>query len=876
MKIRNSDAQWRTRGKRFAPFVFVALFWTAVAGGQAQPTDGQNTALAVKPGSTLQDPSSFLGYAMGSRFTFHHEVVDYLRYLALNTPHAKEVEYGNTYEGRPLQALIVASPAHYQELDAIRTDHLKRMEGERGDARWDDLAVVWLSYGVHGNEAVCTESALEVMYRACSATPTHFPEWHAALKNLVVIIDPCLNPDGHDRYVSFFSNRASAWPNADPQSWEHEEPWPGGRVNHYLFDLNRDWAWVQQRESANRMTLMLNWMPHVHGDFHEMGIDSPYYFAPAAKPYHRVITDWQRVFQEHVGTTTANHFDRRGALFYTGEDFDLYYPSYGDTYPMYHGAIGLTYEQGGSARAGVLVENSDGDEVSLAFRIENHVESSLALLETSATHANTLRDSFAEYHRRNRENPWGTYKSYVISGRNAPAQREALQAFLRLHRIEFGPLKSTPKKGSRAFGYQQAREVEFTAHPEDWVIPASQTHGAFLQVLFDPHEMPEDSSTYDVTGWAIPFAWGLEAFAFESALPVGLQQSIAVAPVWPGESGAALGFAFVPAATRDQRVVAQWLRAGLRLRYSDAPSTFSGRYLPAGSYVCLRSDQRPALTSEEFEQAVRRGWEGSMSPLTALKSTRAEQGFDLGSEHWKTLSAPAVAVLGGPSVSSLNLGEVWWHLEQELGYPVSIINPERISADDLERYQVVVVPAGYYRYGKELASELGDWVSKGGTLLAMGSGLGMLETDVRFGLKKKAGKDTNGDNENPEDQAFANRYRQNLDRAVEGAVYPVTLDKTHPMTQGVTQPYYTLKNASTAYDFLVSGYSVGQIRPPATPVNGFAGHKVGSEIANSLAIGVQPLGDGIVVCFQDNPLFRGFWENGKMLFDNALWGQSAR
>ena len=873
MKIRNSDAQWRPSGKGLAPFMLVALMWTSVAVAQVVPAPSEPRG--GQTGGGLQDPSSYLGYAMGSRFTFHHDVVNYVRYLALNTPHAKEVTYGSTYEGRPLQALIVASPAHFQELDAIQADHLKRMEGERGDARWDGLAVVWLSYGVHGNEAVCTESALEVMYRACAATPQHFPEWHAALEHLVVIIDPCLNPDGHDRYASFFTQRASAWPNADPMAWEHDEPWPGGRVNHYLFDLNRDWAWLQQRESANRMSLMLDWMPHVHGDFHEMGIDSPYYFAPAAKPYHSVITDWQREFQQHVGTTTAANFDRRGALFYTGEDFDLYYPSYGDTYPMYHGAIGLTYEQGGSARAGVLVENSDGDELSLAFRIENHVESSLSLLQTSASHATQLRKAFAGYHARNRENPWGTYKAYVISGRNSPAQREALQAFLRSHRIAFGPMKSSPKNGTRAFGYQQAKEVGFTAHPDDWVIPAAQTHGAFLQVLLDPHELPEDSSTYDVTGWALPYAWGLEAYAFKTALPMEPQQMPAVAPSWPADAASALGFAFVPSATRDQRVVAQWLRAGLRLRYSDAPSTFSGRVLPAGSYVCLQSDQRPELSSAEFQQAVREGWAGSVSPLTPLRSTRADQGFDLGSEHWKTLTAPAVAILGGPSVSSLGLGEVWWHLEQELGYPASIIDPQRISADDLERYQVLVVPAGYYRNGKDLAAELGEWVSGGGTLLAIGSGLGLMEADPRFGLKKK-GKSESASNEKPEDQLFANRFRQDLDRAIEGAVFPVTLDKTHPMTQGVAQPYYSLKNATTAYDFLESGWSVGQIRPPVQPVNGFAGHLVGPEIANSLAIGIQPIGDGVAIYFQDNPLFRGFWENGKMLFDNALLGQSAR
>ena len=823
----------------------------------------------------LQDPGTFLGYPLGSRFTFHHDVVAYTRYLAAHTPHARELTYGTTYEGRPLQALVVASPQYASDLESIQADHLRRIRGERGDPKWDDLAVVWLSYGVHGNEAVCTESALEVLYRVCAASPSQFPDWHEALKNLVVIIDPCLNPDGHDRYVSFFTSRASGWPNADPLSWEHDEPWPGGRVNHYLFDLNRDWAWLQQRESASRMALMLQWMPHVHGDFHEMGIDSPYYFAPAAKPYHAVITDWQRDFQGFVGQTTAKRFDRRGALFYTGEDFDLYYPSYGDTYPMYHGAIGLTYEQGGSSRAGVLVENSEGDELSLAFRIENHVESSLALLETSSQHVDGLQDALFDYHAKNRENPWGEYKTYVISGRNSPAQREAFQAFLRSHDIEFGKLEAPVKKGRSAFSYPSRKTVPFVSHPDDWAISAHQTHGAFLQVLFDPDELPEDSMTYDLTGWALPFAWGLDAYALEDRLGVRVGTTPAAAPQWPLVPDAPLGFAFVPSATRDQRVIAQWLRAGLRLRHSDAPCVFQGHSLPGGSYVCLKSDQKsPFIERTAFEQAVKTGWQGSMSPIYTLTSSKAETGFDLGSEHWQMLDSPDIAVLGGPSVSALNLGEVWWHMEQELGYPVSIIDAQRWDASELERYDVVVVPAGFYRNGQDLANRLGDWVEKGGTLIAIGSGLGMLESDTRFGIKRKSRSEDS--DRNAENRLYANRSRENLDRSIEGAIYALEWDRSHPLGQGVSQPYFTLKNSSTAYDYLDSGWSIGRIPSHALPVNGFAGHLVSEQIENSLSIGIQPIGGGKAVYFVDDPLFRGFWENGKMLFDNALWGESAR
>jgi hypothetical protein len=311
------------------------------------------------------------------------------------------------------------------------------------------------------------------------------------------------------------------------------------------------------------------------------------------------------------------------------------------------------------------------------------------------------------------------------------------------------------------------------------------------------------------------------------------------------------------------------------LRHSDAPCVFQGHSLPGGSYVCLKSDQKsPFIDRTAFEQAVKTGWQGSMSPIYTLTSSKAETGYDLGSEHWQMLDSPDIAVLGGPSVSALNLGEVWWHMEQELGYPVSIIDAQRWDASELERYDVVVVPAGFYRNGQDLASRLGDWVEKGGTLIAIGSGLGMLESDTRFGIKRKSRSEES--DRKPENRDFANRLRENLDRSIEGAIYALEWDRSHPLSQGVSQPYFTLKNSSTAYEYLESGWSIGRIPSPALPVNGFAGHLVSEQIENSLSIGIQPIGGGKAVYFVDDPLFRGFWENGKMLFDNALWGESAR
>ncbi|MCE3282887.1 MAG: family carboxypeptidase, partial [Chitinophagaceae bacterium] len=302
--------------------------------------------LVMQPGiaQSIPSPKSFLGYEAGEQFTPHYKILDYVRVVAAAAPTMVKVEkYGETYEGRELVVVIVGSPENMQQLESIRKANLAATGMEGGSAA-AKTAIVWLSYNVHGNEPSSSEAAMATLYELVNPANAEVKEW---LKNTVVVIDPCLNPDGRDRYVNWFNSVKGKYENADPQSREHMEPWPGGRSNHYNFDLNRDWAWQTQKETQQRVVKYNQWMPHVHVDFHEQFYNNPYYFAPAAEPFHEVITPWQREFQTTIGKNHASIFDKKGWLYFTKQYFDLFYPSYGDTYPTYNGAIGMTYEQAG-------------------------------------------------------------------------------------------------------------------------------------------------------------------------------------------------------------------------------------------------------------------------------------------------------------------------------------------------------------------------------------------------------------------------------------------------------------------------------------------------------------------------------------------------
>lgn len=278
----------------------------------------------------LQSPAEFLGYEIGDHFTRHHRVVEYFNHVDQALPNVKVTQYGQTYERRPLIYAIVASAENFANLEQIRQDNLKRAGALEGSPSGSKIAIVWLSYNVHGNEANSTEASMKTLYELVNPANAKSKEW---LKNTIVILDPCINPDGRDRYANFYNQYGNFPPNSSGDAKEHREPWPGGRANHYMFDLNRDWAWETQTESQSRIKVYNEWLPHVHVDFHEQGFNNPYYFAPAAEPFHDVITPWQRDFQVMIGKNHAKYFDEQGWLYFTKEVFDLYYPSYGDTYP---------------------------------------------------------------------------------------------------------------------------------------------------------------------------------------------------------------------------------------------------------------------------------------------------------------------------------------------------------------------------------------------------------------------------------------------------------------------------------------------------------------------------------------------------------------
>ena len=798
---------------------------------------------------SIQSPSEFLGYEIGSRFTRHHKVIAYFKYMSTALENVKLEKYGETNEHRPLYVTFISSQENIINLENIRKENLSQTGIIAGEAT-NKKAIVWLSYNVHGNEASSTEAAMTTVYDLI----TKKQQW---LENTVVIIDPCVNPDGRDRYANWYNQVKSTPYNAGQDADEHNEPWPGGRPNHYLFDLNRDWAWATQVETQQRLKVYNKWMPHIHVDFHEQGINEPYYFAPAAEPFHEVISDFQRDFQTQIGKNHARYFDQEGWLFFTRERFDLLYPSYGDTYPTFMGAIGMTYEQAGHGRAGLGINTDEGYELTLEDRVAHHTTTGISTVEMGSKNAAKLNTEFKKFF----TNDALTYKSYVLQGH--PDKIAQLTQLLNKHEISYGYAGQGNVSG---YHYTTADKGSMNTNGA-LVVSTNQPKGKMIKVLFEPDASLEEPLTYDITAWSIPYAYGLEAVASKTLVNATQSKTLKSKE---NINTTAAGFIASWNTIKDARFLAALLQQNIKVRFTEKKLRFDGENFDRGSLVITKSDNKGNLN---FYQELNEIANNHDRTLFASNTTFGDTRTDMGSPDIKMINAPKIALLKGDGVSSLSYGSLWHFFEKQLHYPVTHIGTQSLSFSRLARYNVLVLPEGRYNnlLGEQQIKELKKWIRNGGKVIAMGSATRSFLDKKGFDLKNNEHEDLEQDQSTSNLTPYDKRESESVTNFITGSIYKIAIDASHPLAFGYGDTYFSLKQGSTSYQFMEDGYNVGYIDGDAISVSGFSGDRAKAKLKNSMVFGEARMGSGSVVYLVDDVLFRSFWEQGKLFFANALF-----
>ncbi len=810
----------------------------------------------------VQHPREFMPHKFGEEFTPHHRLVDYFYHVGQQSPRVQIFEYGRTNQKRPLLYAIVTSPENHANLDAIRMNNLISAGLTEGETKSElKKSIVWLSFGVHGNEAGASESSMTTIYALASGDDKEVEAW---LDKTIVIIDPCINPDGSNRYTNWIINTTGNFKNPSVLDNEHREPWPSGRVNHYYHDLNRDWAWATQIETQHRLELYHKWLPHVHADFHEMYPPSPYFFAPAAEPFHTYISDWQRELQLNIGKNHASHFDKNKWLYYTREQFDLFYPAYGDTYPTFNGAVGMTYEQAGHAVSGrsYLLEN--GDTLTLQDRIDHHTTTALSTVEISALKYKEITEEFKSYFEDAIQAPTGKYKNYIIQN-NGSTDIEDFLKLLDRHHIFYGQLSAAGKVSGYCF--PEFSNTSFSYKGGDIIVPVKQPHGTMVQVLLEPKSKLVDSITYDITAWSLLAAYGLEAVATERELEyenykLPQKRSSQVAPAY--------AYAIRYQGWSSARLIAELQSNGIKLRVANKRFTNSGHSCDRGTFVITETDNK----RKDLIQYLNKLTAKYNCEILALKTGFSERGPDIGSDDIALVQNPSILIVGGKGTSQYNFGQIWQFMDEDLKLPYTMVLEEHLSRLDLKEFETIIFPEGYYPNVKEnTLTKLVKWVNNGGKLIAFGTSISVISRENGFSIsltKESEKPKTSREEDNDKLERYEAALRNGVSNKIPGAIVRLQIDDSHPMGYGIGPYYASLKTSSYVIPHQENTWNVGFIAEDLL-YTGFIGKRIEDKLKNSNSFFVKDQGQGHVIGLIDNPLYRSFWHKGKQVLFNAIF-----
>ena len=681
-------------------------------------------------------PESVLGFEVGERVATSEQIVAYARRVAEASDRVELVEYGQTFEGRPLVYLTVSTPENLARGDEIQTgmaalaDPRDSDAGER-DRLIDQLpAVAWLGYSIHGNESSGSDASLAVLYHlAADRSETT----RSLLSDLVVIIDPNQNPDGRMRFVNGVHQARGAQPNVDDQSLVHTGYWPFGRGNHYLFDLNRDWMYARQPETRGRIPHVIDWQPMLFVDIHEMGSQDTFLFSPPRKPYNPHLPPYRMDMAQRFADEQAQAFDAFGYPYYSGEWNENWFPGYSDAWAALRGAQGILYEQARIADDGV---QRDTHLLSYQQSVHHQVLSTLANLETLQANRERMLSNFAADRAElvSRDGPYSE-RSFVFPPSENQGRLNELLELLAIQEIETHRL-TEDLRVSRATDVLGRERQDVTLPAGTLVVrnrqPAARLVAAMFE--FDPQigeaaleaereaVLKDGSSTiYDTTGWNIPMMFGLDAMSVPQHLDRGLE-AIEPARVTAAPETAADAIALVASGHDDRTVAlaARLLERGLAVRANTRESELDGHELPVGSIAITRDDNR---NIDDWQERVAEAAAELGLAVRPVGHGRAPgEKADLGGGYWQVLEQPKVALLARGRVNMLDFGSVWYLLDHRLGIRHSHLDENRAGWSDLRRYNVLYLPD---RWGGSLPSglveALGDWVTGGGTLIASGS-----------------------------------------------------------------------------------------------------------------------------------------------------------
>ena len=851
--------------------------------------------------SNAPEFKQILGHEIGERISSPAEIrAGFDALIEAYPDRIRLFPYAESWQGRELYFVVIGTPDRIADLASIREDIQTIAHPDRHEADEIDEAIArvpgttWLSYSVHGNEISPSDAGLLAAWHLLAAVDD--PVVDAILAETLVFIDPLQNPDGRARFVHTFESAEGLEPSASRLSAEHDEPWPSGRSNHYLFDLNRDWVAITQPETAGRVAALLEWYPLAFVDAHEMGGDSTYFFAPEAVPYNPLLAADQRANLSRFGRNNARWFDRFGFAYFTREVYDAFYPGYGASWPSYYGAIAMTYEQ--ASPRGLLLRKRDGSTFTYADAVRHQFVASIATAETVAENRERLWNDFRAYREsaiemaRN-EGP----RAWVIPTQADQGGADRLGGLLARHGIDAWRVTETTQTCGRELA------------PGSYVVPADQPEYRKARVLLDQRvEMDEtflaeqerrrakdlSDEIYDVTAWSLPLMFNIDVLRCSRSVAVSGMERVA-----PGEQprgqligdDAEVAWLAPGGSLATARLMAASLREGLTVRSNERPFVHGDREFSAGTLIFPVADN-PDDLAETLAELV----ETTGADVIGVDDGWITEGPNFGSNRVRTIVAPRIALAWDEPTGRYAPGAVRFVLERQIGYPVVPIRVQTLRNADLNRFDVVILPDGG-RYqdalGERGRDHLADWVAAGGVLVTMAGATEWAadsEVDLLAFRAENQVRDPDSTENGDADESSGRRVPGTLIESAEqfealvtpeeetpdsvaGVIVRAEVDSDHWLAAGVAETVNVLVRGDRVFRPISRDQGRNVARFAAGDellASGYLWEENRRQLAFKPFVVTQNHGRGLIVGFTEDPSVRAYLDGLNMLLVNAV------
>jgi hypothetical protein len=893
----------RRRLSIFASMLILMARSHPPAAAQEAPAKAKDAAWLLPVAEIDADPMvptlrQVVGHAWGDEISSHAEIERYCHALAKAAPErCRLINYGRSYQGKDLNYLIIASPANLKRIEQIREQNLALADPRAtslkraGEIAASAPAVVWLAYCVHGNEASPSDAAVLTAYHLLA---DRGPQTASLLEKLVVVIDPLQNPDGRDRFVHFHRETRGGFDQDHPLASDRLERWPGGRFNHYLFDMNRDWYLQTQRESAARVAAFLKWKPQIFVDAHEMGPDSSFYFDPATDPYNPQTLPRQRDWHAKIGREHAAAFDRYGFAYTNREMFDSFGPQYGSTWPIFHGSIAILWEQAG-ARGRVL---SRDDKTKLYYHdgVRHHYISALATLGAAAgNREQLLKDFYANAADSVKLGETGPVRGFALLEGKRPARAAALARLLVQNGIEVRRVTADGK--AQAADTISEKSQEHPVPAGSYLVPLNQPAARLALTLLERHQdmgakyikrqedrvkrgLPDE--IYDATAWSLPLAFDVPCLALSTSASFPSEPMTASAPAKVAGSRAKLGYLVRGDDDNVLAALCRWHGLGLRVNVFSEPTRVQGASFPRGSLLVRVADNPANIHDAVATVASDHGL--SVHPID---NGFVDEGASLGGPHvhW---SRPPRVLLTIDRPASYGVGHTWYLFDQVWRYPVTRIAGRTLPQVDWGKFDVCILPHGNYKSeapSDDVVRRLKDWVQGGGTMILVG-GAASWATDDKVKLLASKLETRKSDEPPPADKKddvketddpmkpAAKKTDKKLPLAVPGVFLKAAVDDDHFITWGLGKETVLHFSGDRIFTALKANDGKNLVTFAGSKdllVSGYCWPQTLALVPGKPYVLYQPLGRGHIVAFADDPNYRAFSPTSQRLFFNAVF-----